>query len=151
MENDRAIFEGVHDDPNTPDYQEWRSLIGQIVVELNRGAYQPISCLELLEVLDGRINIHQVCLLLRRWPYGDEMWVGWSRDGAYAMSRRPDGGFDVAGRKFRYFDPAGMKLRMMIRSLAPRLEREWNEELNELLQRPRGEVLPVRPKFELGE
>ncbi|TVS08835.1 MAG: hypothetical protein EA423_00805 [Phycisphaerales bacterium] len=95
----------------------------------------------LFEVVDAIINQEKVLLKVQRWPDWGGMWVGGERDGMYSMSRRPEGGFEVAGDQFVLVGSSSMPAATVIEKVAPKSDARAVRELTALLNKPRGEVL----------
>ncbi|MCC5786266.1 MAG: hypothetical protein JJU33_06165 [Phycisphaerales bacterium] len=129
---------GERDDPTSPQYSAWRSLVGHFVV-----SWSPGGDMALFEVVDAIINQEKVMLKVQRWPDGGRMWVGGVRSDMemYSMSRRPEGGFEVAGDQFVLVGSSSMPGATVIEKVAPKSDARAVRELTALLNKPRGEVL----------
>ena len=84
------------DDPSAPDHAAWHSLVGHFVALYVHG---PKKRLHVFEVTSAAVQLDAVFLLIRPWPGTEDIRVGGVSAGTYAMVRRPDGGFQVAGDK----------------------------------------------------
>ena len=135
--------EGPRDDPSAPEYDGWRSLIGQVVAtfspDLDAAPSAPWIP-TVFEVTDAIIAHDEAYLLIREWPSNEELWVGGVRHGMYSMGRRPDGGFQVAGDKFILIGSRRLPIDDVIEQMGSQLDADGLRELRTLLERSRGAV-----------
>lgn len=139
MESSARSYNGEVDNPAALHYASWRSLLGHFVAIKERMPHRAPE-LGIYEVVDAIIGPTQVYLKVKRWPSGFALWVGGVREGMYAMIRRPDGGFQVAGEKFVLIGSLQQQGDEFMAGLESSFDSLTLSVLKARLQTPRGEV-----------